>query len=56
MSPDDVNEVALGHKDIISEVPLLFGSPHLFMQMGRVEELRGELGTSGFNSVYNIQK
>lgn len=56
MSPDDVNEVALGYYDIISVVILLLGSPHLFMQMGGVEELWGQYGASGFYSVYNVQK
>lgn len=56
MSPDYVNEVALGYDDIISLFTLLFGSPHLFMQMGGVEELRGQYGASGFYSVYDVQK
>ncbi len=56
MLPDDVDEVALGYDDVLWAAAPLSGSPLLFVQMWRVEELWRQNGARGFHSGYNVQK
>ncbi len=51
-----VDEVALGYDDVLWAAAPLSGSPLLFVQMWRVEELWRQDGAHGFHSVHNVQK
>lgn len=52
----DVYEVVLGDQSVFSHLGLLFFSPLLLIEMGRIEKLWGNNGPCGFNPAHNAQE